>query len=209
LRWVGTEPGTAGYLAGISMARAKNWNEFQTAMAGYKVPSENVIYADTKGNIGWQVGGLTPIREGWSGLFPVPGAEGRYEWTGFRDVSALPHEFNPARQYIATANNNVLPADYHVPLGFDIWALPFRVNRIREMLNAGKKFDIADFIRMQQDVPSLPARRFQAVLRSGPLQKAAAPRLSAAACWHGMPCLLPNRQTLWSTSYGSTNCKQL
>ncbi len=165
LRWVGSEPGTAGYMAGIALARAKDWPGFQRAMAGYKVPSENVIYADTAGNIGWEVGGLTPIRSGWNGLFPVPGAEGRYEWTGFRPPSELPHEFNPARHFIATANNNIMPAGYPNPLGYDSWALPFRVNRIKQMLDAGKKFDIDDVVAMQQDVTSLPAQRFQAVLR--------------------------------------------
>ena len=60
---MGSEPGTAGYLAGIALARAGNWQEFRAAMDRYKVPSENMVYADTKGNIGWQVGGLTPIRE--------------------------------------------------------------------------------------------------------------------------------------------------
>src|SRR5262249_8564523 len=45
------------------------------------------------------------------------------------------------------------------------WALPWRIDRIREMLGAGRKFDIEDFERMQQDVISLPARRFQEVLR--------------------------------------------
>src|SRR5206468_8614710 len=28
LRWVGSEPGTAGYLAGLAVARASNWNQF-------------------------------------------------------------------------------------------------------------------------------------------------------------------------------------
>ena len=165
LRWVGSEPGTAGYMAGIAIARAKDWTGFQRAMTGYKVPSENVIYADTSGNIGWEVGGLTPIRSGWSGLFPVPGADGRYEWTGFRSPADLPHEFNPARHFIATANNNIMPSDYPNPLGYDSWALPFRVNRIKQMLDSGKKFDIADVVAMQQDVTSLPFQRFQAVLR--------------------------------------------
>jgi penicillin amidase len=164
LRWVGSEPGTAGYMAGIALARAKDWKEFRAAMARYRVPSENLVYADTKGNIGWQVGGLTPIREGWSGLLPVPG-DGRYEWKGFRDSGELPFEFNPPRHYIATSNNNILPTGYTVPLGYDGWALPFRVDRVREMLAAGKKFDIADFERMQQDVISIPARRFQQVLK--------------------------------------------
>jgi penicillin amidase len=166
LRWVGSEPGTAGYLAGLSLARARDWTEFRAAMTRYRVPSENLVYADTKGNIGWQVGGLTPIRDGWNGLLPVPGDEGRYEWSGFRKSDELPFEFNPPRHYIATANHNILPEGYKIPIGYDGWALPFRVTRIREMLAAGKKFDVADFVRMQQDVTSLPARRFQAAVRN-------------------------------------------
>ena len=166
LHWVGTEPGTAGYLAGLSLARAKDWSSFREAMARYRVPSENLVYADTKGNIGWEVGGLTPIREGWSGLLPVPGQDGQYEWKGYRKAEELPSEFNPTRHYIATANNNILPAGYTIPLGYDGWAQPYRVERIREMLSAGRKFDIQDFERMQQDVASAPARRFQQDLRN-------------------------------------------
>jgi penicillin amidase len=168
LRWVGSEPGTAGYMAGISLARAKNWTEFRSAMSRYRVPSENLVYADTSGNIGWQVGGLTPIREGWNGLLPVPGAEGRYEWTGFQKSDALPYEFNPPRHWIATANHNIMPPGYTIPLGYDGWAVPNRINRIREMLGAGGKFDIDDFIRMQQDVISLPARKWVVGLRQDP-----------------------------------------
>ena len=165
LRWVGSEPGTAGYMAGIALARAQDWKGFREAMSRYRVPSENLVYADTKGNIGWQVGGLTPIREGWSGLLPVPGEDGRYEWKGYRRSDELPFEFNPPRHYIATSNNNILPPGYSIPLGYDGWALPFRVGRVREMLSTGRKFDVEDFERMQQDVTSLPARRFQQALK--------------------------------------------
>jgi len=52
LRWVGSEPGAAGYLAGLALAQAKNWAEFSKAVARYKVPSENIVYADRSGNIG-------------------------------------------------------------------------------------------------------------------------------------------------------------
>jgi penicillin amidase len=164
LRWVGSEPGTAGYMAGLSLARAKNWDEFRAAMDRYRVPSENLVYADTKGNIGWQVGGLTPIRDGFTGLLPVPGDEGRYEWKGYRKSAELPFEFNPARHYIATANHNIIPLGYTVPLGYDGWASPYRIDRIREMLARGGKFDLDDFVRMQQDVTSLAARRFQQLI---------------------------------------------
>jgi penicillin amidase len=162
LRWVGSEPGTAGYLAGLALARAQNWREFLAAVERYKVPSENIVYADVDGNIGWHATGMTPIRQGWSGLFPVPGS-GEYEWAGFRKMSELPWVFNPPSHFVATANHNILPADYKVPLGYE-WALPFRYHRITEMLGGGR-FSVRDFEKMQQDVTSLPARRFQQILK--------------------------------------------
>ncbi|MDQ2949926.1 MAG: penicillin acylase family protein, partial [Acidobacteriota bacterium] len=83
LRWSGSEPGGAGYLPALSLARASNWTEFRAAAARYKVPSENIAYADRAGNIGWIAAGLAPIRKNWSGLFPVPGDSGEYEWNGY------------------------------------------------------------------------------------------------------------------------------
>jgi len=166
LRWVGSEPGTAGYLAGLSLARVQNWREFLSAMDRYKVPSENIVYADVDGNIGWQAAGLAPIRRNWSGLLPVSGDSGEYEWAGFRKAGELPRAYNPPQHFIATANHNILPPEYTIPLGYE-WALPYRYLRIREMLTArdAPKFSVADFERMQQDVTSIPARRLQAAVK--------------------------------------------
>jgi penicillin amidase len=164
LRWVGSEPGAAGYLAGLALARASNWDEFLRALERYLVPSENVVYVDRAGNIGWQAAGLTPIRKNWNGLFPLPGDSGIYEWSGFRTLSDLPRAFNPPSHFIATANNNILPSGHSIPLGYE-WAQPFRVQRIREMLSVGRKFSVKDCEQMQQDVTSIPARCFQGILR--------------------------------------------
>lgn len=172
IRWVGTEPGAAGYLAGLSLARAGNWQEFLQAVARYKVPSENLVYADVDGNIGWTASGLTPIRPNWSGLLPVPGHSGEYEWAGFRAPSDLPQLYNPESHTIATANHNILPPGYTIPLGYE-WAPPFRFQRIEEMLEPSSKFTVADFERMQQDVQSIPARRFQQLIRDVMLPPAA------------------------------------
>ncbi len=164
LRWVGTAAGGAGYLPALKLARAKNWTEFRAAVATYKIPSENLVYADREGNIGWIAAGQAPIRTGWSGLFPVPGDAGRYEWSGFLPVTENPTAYNPARHFVATANNNILPAGYPHELCY-AWAPPTRYNRIVEMLTSGQKFDVDDFARMQQDTVSLPARHFLAMLK--------------------------------------------
>ncbi len=170
LRWVGSEPGTAGYLASLTLNRVRNWPEFLKAMERWKVPSENLIYADVEGNIGWVAAGLTPIRRNWSGMIPVPGASGEYEWEGFLPVSELPQSFNPARHYIATANHNILPQGYTKQLGYE-WANPIRYQRIDEVLRRpGVKYTVADFERLQHDEMSLPARQLIEVLKAARIE---------------------------------------
>jgi penicillin amidase len=177
LRWVGSEPGTAGYLASLTLNRVQNWPEFLKGMERWKVPSENLIYADVDGNIGWVAAGLTPIRKGpagksWSGMLPVPG-DGRYEWQGFLPVKDLPQAHNPARHYVATANHNILPPGYKRELGYE-WSNPIRFWRIDEVLRERtKKFSVADFEQLQHDAVSLPARELIALLKAAKFEDAA------------------------------------
>jgi penicillin G amidase len=163
IRWVGQEPGTAGYLGSLALDQAGDWDEFVKAMEAWKVPAENIVYADVDGNIGWVPAGLLPVRPNWSGLFPIPGESGDYAWDGFRTVDQLPREFNPKRHYIATANHNIRPPDYAYDLGFD-WSAPYRFNRVDEVLAAGGPFTIEGFQKLQHDETSLPARALTAML---------------------------------------------
>ncbi|MEK6300666.1 MAG: penicillin acylase family protein [Acidobacteriota bacterium] len=164
LKWIGSEPGSAGYLASLSLNRAKNWPEFLKALERWKVPSENLVYADVDGNIGWQAAGAAPVRRGWSGLLPVPGDSGRYEWDGFLPLSELPRAYNPAKNFIATANHKVIPEGYKHEINFE-WAAPYRFNRIEEVLGKSAKFTVEDFKRLQHDEASLPARELVPLLK--------------------------------------------
>ncbi len=167
LRWVGAEPGTAGYLGSLAVDRATNWKQFEEAMKRWKVPSENIVYADVDGNIGEHSTGLAPLRKTWAGLLPVPGASD-YEWSGYLPNSALPHSFNPPTGFIATANHKMIPENYPYNVGFE-WAAPYRVHRIEEALSAirdsGRKMTLDDMEKLQTDVVSLPARQLLNLLR--------------------------------------------
>ena len=164
LRWAGQEPGTAGYLGSLALDQVSDWDEFVEAMRAWKVPAENIVYADVDGNIGWVAAGLMPVREGWSGLLPVPGHTGQYKWRSFLDVEDLPQLFNPASGYIATANHQIIPDGYTRELGFD-WSAPYRFERINEVLAEGGQFSLEDFKALQLDETSLPARQLVALLR--------------------------------------------
>jgi penicillin G amidase len=164
LRWVGSEPGTAGYLAGLALARARDWRSFLAAVDRFKAPAENLVYADTAGNIGFAVTGLTPIRKNWSGLLPVPGHTGEYEWAGFLKPSELPRALNPRAGFFATANNNILPPRYPHALQYE-WAPPFRAQRISQQLLSRRRWTLDATQALQLDVESLPARRLLALTK--------------------------------------------
>jgi penicillin G amidase len=167
LRWVGSEPGTAGYLGSLALDRARNWQEFEKAMPRWKVPSENIVYADTDGNIGEHSTGLAPLRKNWTGLLPVP-ANGSYEWSGFIANAELPHSYNPPAGFLASANQKMIPAGYPYRVGFE-WSPPTRYLRIKEVLDGakagGKKLGVEDMEALQTDVVSLFARGLQRLLR--------------------------------------------
>ena len=167
LRWVGAEPGTAGYLAALSLDRARDWQEFERAMPRWKVPPENIVYADRAGNIGEHSTGLAPLRTNFNGLLPVPGI-GNYEWSGFVPNAQLPHSYNPTAGFIATANQRTIPDAYPYAVGYE-WAPPTRFERIRQVLegarSTGHKLTVPDMEALQLDAVSLLARRMQVLLR--------------------------------------------
>jgi penicillin amidase len=168
LRWVGAEPGTAGYLACLTLDRVQNWQQFEEAVKRWKLPTHNIVYADIDGNIGEHSVGMEPIRKSFTGLMPEPG-DGGYEWAGWVPVADLPHQFNPSRGFVVTANQRMIPEDFPYKVGYE-WAEPYRANRITEVLSqyatSGHKITKEDMEKLQGDVKSLPARDLLRLLSS-------------------------------------------
>lgn len=171
LKWVGHEPGGAAYLASLSVGRAKNRDEFLSAMGRWKVPGLNFVYADVDGNIGWIAAAATPVRPKHDGLLPVPG-NGGFEWSGRLAVRDLPQSFNPKEGWVATANHNIVPKDYPHPIGYE-FAPPYRYERIRDGLAAKEKWELADFRALQHDDGSIPGLRLGKLLKGLDLRDAA------------------------------------
>jgi len=152
------EPGMAPYFGSVEYMRASNWREFVAALNRWGAPSENQVYGDIDGNIGYKPAGLFPKRSGWDGLLPVPG-DGRYEWQGFFDMDVLPEEFNPTRNFTGTANSMNLPDDYPIetyPMGFE-WSASWRYDRLWSVLAAQDKHTLDDSSALQRDYKSLLA----------------------------------------------------
>jgi penicillin amidase len=164
------EPGGSPYLASLRMDQAKTWEEFREACNYSHIPGENMIWADKKGNIGWQAVGIAPVRKNFSGMVPVPG-DGRYEWDRYLPIVQKPNALNPANGFIATANQSVTPDDYKHwnAIGFS-WADPYRGDRVNEVLKSGSKMTMEDMKALQVDYLSIPARTLVPLLSVLPME---------------------------------------
>jgi len=179
------QPGMAPYLGSMDYMKARDWDEFTAAMNRWGAPPENQVFADTKGNIGWKTGGLTPIRPNWDGTLPVPG-DGRYEWAGFYDMDELPGDFNPKNGWLATANEMNLPADFPSDrtISFD-WYSPVRRHRLDEVLGQPDRPTVRDMLALQSDFTSVPAQRIVACLNALKLDPDTVDGLSFLLDWDG------------------------
>jgi penicillin amidase len=153
------EPGMSPYFGSIEYMRAQNFREFVGALNRWGAPSENQVYADTDGNIGYKPAGRFPKRDNWDGLLPVPG-DGSYEWDGYFDMDVLPEEYNPERGFSGTANAMSLPDDYPIEtykVGFE-WSAPWRYRRLWEALETDEVHSMEDSLALQRDYESVFAR---------------------------------------------------
>ena len=149
LRWTALDP-TSIVRSELRLNRAHNWDEFRGALRDWDVPSQNFIYADRAGNIGYQTPGRIPVRASGDGRLPVPGWTDEYEWTGYIPFEELPSLFNPPQGFIATANNAVAGAGYPYLITAD-WDYGYRARRIVDLLAATPRVSAEDIQRIHGD----------------------------------------------------------
>jgi len=147
LSWTALQPGTL-MRSVFLLDQASNWKEFREALSYWDAPSQNFVYADVEGNIGYQAPGRIPIRASGDGSSPVPGWTGEYEWVDYIPFDELPRAFNPPEEYIVTANNAVVGPDFPHLLTLD-WAPGYRARRIVELIEADPSLSLADVQAMQ------------------------------------------------------------
>lgn len=136
----------------LEINMAQNWNEFKKGVEKYKVPGQNFIYASSKGNIGYLFGGSIPLRKSNSGSFIFDGTTSENDWRGYLQRNQEPYLFNPAQNFIASANNKALKDfNYYIT---DLWEPSSRIERITELLNSKEKHSVKDYMKYQNDIIS-------------------------------------------------------
>ncbi len=148
VKWSGSEPGTAGELAALALARADSASAFRASLARWKLPVVDVVYAAVDGAAGRQAAGLLPVRSGWDGALPAPGWPGAFEWRGWRRPDELPHAVMPATGgFVVSANQNAA-----------------RTNRLDELLAGAHPHTVDDFKRLQLDTTAWNATQLVPLL---------------------------------------------
>lgn len=167
--------------ATLALNRATDVPSFRAALADWTFPVLNFVFADTAGNIGYQLAGRIPVRAQGDGSLPVPGGAGTHEWTGVVAFDDLPHALNPVEGFVATANSRppTAVADALAPVadapgspGVFLtrdWTDDFRQQRVLALLRAQPQHSPDDFQTMQGDVVSLAALAVARRLQEGGL----------------------------------------
>ena len=167
LRWTALTPRPT-IKAVFALGEAQDWQEFRAAAELFTVPSQNLVYADVDGNIGYQSPGAIPVRSRGDGRWPVPGWTGEYEWTGEIPFDELPSVLNPDGGAIVTANNRVVDDGYPYLLGADT-AAGYRSDRILQLLEGRDDLDVEAMTAMQTDTLNGNAERLVPYLLDVPL----------------------------------------
>ncbi len=161
MRWAAQEPSLLMH-AILQLDRAQNYDQFRDALRNWDIPSQNFVYADTEGNIAYQLPGRVPIRKNGIGFVPSPGWDGEYEWEGWIEYDELPALFNPEQGYIVTANHAIVDEEYPYYIRRD-WANGDRGFRIEQMIEEALSDNIvtvAEIKLMQFDSTSMSAHTY-------------------------------------------------
>lgn len=161
MKWIGNE--YSNELRTVYLLNhAENWSDFKDAVSTFISISQNIVYADTRGNIGLYCCAGIPIREG-DGISVYPGDTTQYDWKGLVPFDQLPHTYNPESGFVSSANNRTVGPEYpyYVSHWFD---LPSRINRIRELLRNKEKLSAEDFKKIQTDQKSNMVERIKPII---------------------------------------------
>jgi penicillin amidase len=183
-RWTALDRQDSTVTSILRLNEARNWNDFTAALRDFIVPSQNFVYADVDGHIGYYAPGHFPIRSGGDGSMPADGWTGDAEWAGWVPFDELPHAYDPPEHLIVSANERVAPPSYTRIAGE--WIDPYRAQRIIDRLREKPKLTVDDFASIQADTFSLHAKRLLPILleRVHPIDAQDAQAVSILRQWN-------------------------
>lgn len=183
-RWVGHRASDE-LTALLGIARSRDWEGFRSALEGFAVPGQNMVFASAEGRVGHVIAAHLPRRPPGHPADLVIPPEAAWTLDAVAGGDEMPARVDPAEGFVASANDR--PEGAPFPVGY-FFAPPDRVRRIRALLGGSEAIAVETLRRLQQDVVQpgiLPLRDFLL----GALGQAAPPRAAAfraaLAGWDG------------------------
>jgi penicillin amidase len=167
MRWTALDADPGTLETGLALSQARSVQEFIAASARHVAPMQNMVVADRAGHIGMVAAGRVPLRKpenDLKGQAPAPGWDARYDWAGFLVPTHTPRETDPPRGWIATANQRIHGPDYPHYITNE-WAVPYRMQRIEQLLAQKPKHSLASLRELQADEVSIPTPRLLPYLK--------------------------------------------
>jgi penicillin G amidase len=161
LQWTALTPACAAE-ALLSLQRAHDWTSFRRAFATLDAPSQNAVYADVDGHIGYFCNGRIPVRRHRPSGLPVPGWDGTALWQRFLTVDEVPQSFDPPDGVVITANNRIVGDRFPHYVAQDYMA-GYRARRLEELLSR-ERMDTAYMRAVQMDLLAVPAVQVSSLL---------------------------------------------
>ena len=160
LRWAALDADNQTVLSGLRSNAAQSVDELQAAFSTYHSPMQSVVMADTSGRTAFKAVGKLPIRKPKNdilGIAPAPGWLAKYDWDGSVPYAQTPQSDDAAitaKGFLATANQRITAPDFPIFMGQD-WTVPYRHDRIEQLLAATPKHDFASMQAIQADQLSM------------------------------------------------------
>ncbi|MCO4781617.1 MAG: penicillin acylase family protein [Candidatus Cloacimonetes bacterium] len=141
---------------------ASTMSEFRTGVSKIRAPGLNISYTDHSNIAWWAAARLFKRKPGNRGDHLLNGSNGEDEIEGYLPFSENPHQVNPQKGYIFTANGQPRQSDpiegYFMPRD--------RSDRISQLLQSKSKLSIEDHKMIQNDNVLLVANKGLKVLLS-------------------------------------------
>ena len=169
-RWVAHDK-EAINLTAIQLEQATTIEQAFDIAARSGIPAQNMLVADSKGDIGWTIMGPIPNKKGAIGEIPLSWASGENSWQGYLAPSQYPQIKNPKNNRLWTANSRVVGGEMLNKLGNGGYALGARSKQIQKNLDTLIKYDEKSLLNIGLDDEALFLQRWQKFLLETVLTK--------------------------------------
>lgn len=123
----------------------------------------NVVYGDSRGNIGWQTTGRLPIRSQRDSTVPFVVKDSSDNWKGFIPFDKMLHSSNPQKGWLGTCNHTTVTKSY--PYYVSSYFAPYyRYARLKELMASKEVTNVDDHWKYQRDYKNMLAEKIAPVI---------------------------------------------